>query len=198
MYTHTLPSSLRYDIYKYTHGLHCVSNTLSKVDIEPITKGHKYKLKKLRCCTSVRQHFVSTFTESRIYNWNTLLPEVVDSILSLPAFKRLFWARWEEEEERKKKKKKKKKKKNHWVLVSLVSHTVTSVLKVSLEYIAYNLPNSGQANNNSAEKRGVTLSHFSSFLTVSLVFNPFTASACTVSGLKDAGRCLQTVYFPVL
>ena len=109
IYTHTLPSSLRYDIYISTRMACTASATLSKVDIEPITKGHKYKLKKLRCCTSVCQHFVSTFTESRIYNWNTLLPEVVDSILSLPAFKRLFWARWEEEEERKKKKKKRKK-----------------------------------------------------------------------------------------
>ena len=28
--------------------------------------------------------------------------------------------------------------------------------------------------------------------------NPFTAPACTISGLKDAGTRLQTVYFPVL
>ena len=28
-------------------------------------------------------------------------------------------------------------------------------------------------------------------------FNPFTAPACKVSGLKDGGTCLQTVYFPI-
>ena len=28
--------------------------------------------------------------------------------------------------------------------------------------------------------------------------NPFTAPDCTISGLKDAGTRLQTVYFPVL
>ena len=30
------------------------------------------------------------------------------------------------------------------------------------------------------------------------LINPFTAQAWTISGLKDAGTCLQTVYFPVL
>ena len=29
-------------------------------------------------------------------------------------------------------------------------------------------------------------------------FNPFTAPACKISGLKDARTCLQTQYFPVL
>ena len=28
--------------------------------------------------------------------------------------------------------------------------------------------------------------------------NPFAAPACNISGLKDAGTRLQTVYFPVL
>ena len=31
-----------------------------------------------------------------------------------------------------------------------------------------------------------------------IVFNPFTAPACTVSGLKDGRMHLQTVYFPVI
>ena len=33
---------------------------------------------------------------------------------------------------------------------------------------------------------------------VRTAFNPFTAAACEISGLKDAGTCLQTVCFPVL
>ena len=30
------------------------------------------------------------------------------------------------------------------------------------------------------------------------IINPFTAPVCNISGLKYAGACLQTVYFPVL
>ena len=33
---------------------------------------------------------------------------------------------------------------------------------------------------------------------VGSLFNPFTATACNISGLKDARRRLQTVYCPVL
>ena len=33
---------------------------------------------------------------------------------------------------------------------------------------------------------------------VMMTINPFTAPACKISGLKDAGTGLQTVYFPVL
>ena len=46
------------ETYKYTDGLYSVSNSLLKIDVETVTRGYKYKLKKLRCSTSLRQnHF---------------------------------------------------------------------------------------------------------------------------------------------
>ena len=108
----TLPSSLRYDgyiyIYKYTHGLHCVSNTLSKVDIEPITKGHKYKLKKLRCCTSVRQHFFPPPSLRVVYTTGT---RCCLRLLTRSYPCRLLRDYFGQDEKKKKKERKKKKKK---------------------------------------------------------------------------------------
>ena len=53
-----------------------------------------------------------------------------------------------------------------------------------------------------SKPRSSTLKHFRSCLNLVLVYlrtiNPFTAPARKISGLKDAGTRLQTVYFPVL
>ena len=35
------------ETYKYIHGLYSVNSSLLKMDIETITRGHKYKLKNL-------------------------------------------------------------------------------------------------------------------------------------------------------
>ena len=44
------------ETYIYISGLYSVNNSLLKIDIETVTRGHKYQLKKLRCCTSVHQN----------------------------------------------------------------------------------------------------------------------------------------------
>ena len=55
---------------KYIHGLYSVNNSLLKIDSETVTKGHKYKLKKLRCYSSLRQKF---FALRVVDSWNLLM-----------------------------------------------------------------------------------------------------------------------------
>ena len=64
------------ETYRYIHGLYSVNNNLLERDAESTTRGHKYKLKKSRCDTSLRQHFFS-FTLVDI--WNSLPPDVVEA-----------------------------------------------------------------------------------------------------------------------
>ena len=71
------------ETYKYTHGLYSVNSSLFVLDTATTTRGHKYKLKKLRCCSSLRQNF---FSFRVVDSWNALPPDVVNAP-SLQAFK---------------------------------------------------------------------------------------------------------------
>ena len=63
-------------VYKYTHGLYKVPEGLLEFETRNNTRGHGYKLKKLRCSSSTRQHFFSL----RITDmWNSLPDYIVDA-----------------------------------------------------------------------------------------------------------------------
>ena len=78
------------ETYKYTHGLYSASNSLLERDAE--TRGHKYKLKKSRCYTSLRQYF---FSFRAVDSWNSLPPDVVEAP-SPQAFKNRMDSIWSE------------------------------------------------------------------------------------------------------
>ena len=71
---------------KYIHGLYSVNNSLLKIDVETVTRGHKYKLKKLtimstcnyknRTKHSLRQ---KQFAFRVVDSWNSLPYDVVDA-----------------------------------------------------------------------------------------------------------------------
>jgi hypothetical protein len=71
------------EAYKYTHGLYKVPEGLLKFETRTNTRGHGYKLKKLRCNTSMRQHFFSLRGTDM---WNSLTDSIVDAP-SMNAFK---------------------------------------------------------------------------------------------------------------
>ena len=68
-----------------------VSNNLLERDAKS-TRGYKYKLKKSRCYTSLRQHFLSFRV---VDSWNSLLSNVVETP-SLQAFKNRLDFDWSE------------------------------------------------------------------------------------------------------
>ena len=80
------------ETYKYTHGLYSENNNALERDAELTTRGHKYKLKKSRCYTSLRQHF---FFFRVVDNWTSLPPDVVVAP-SLQAFKDRLDSIWSE------------------------------------------------------------------------------------------------------
>ena len=57
-------SRLRYliEVFKYTHNIYKLSDSLLELETRINTRGHSYKLKKQRCNTMLWQHF---FTENR-------------------------------------------------------------------------------------------------------------------------------------
>ena len=66
-----------------------MSNLLT-MDDSHTTRGHDYKLKKVRCNTSLRQNF---FSYRIVDTWNNLHDTVVDAP-SLQAFKNRLDAKW--------------------------------------------------------------------------------------------------------
>jgi hypothetical protein len=71
------------EVYKYTHGIYKIPNKLLELETRNNTRGHAYKLKKLRCNTTLRQHF---FTSRVTDSWNCL-PNAVVEAQSLNSFK---------------------------------------------------------------------------------------------------------------
>jgi hypothetical protein len=71
------------EVYKYTHGLYKVPEGLLEFETRTNTRGHSYKLKKLRCNLSTRQHFFSLRVTDM---WNSLPEDIVDAP-SMNAFK---------------------------------------------------------------------------------------------------------------
>ena len=63
------------ETYKFTHDLYNVRNELF-VFADNYTRGHKYKLNKPRCNTSLRQHF---FSQRVIDRWNNLPVSVAEA-----------------------------------------------------------------------------------------------------------------------
>jgi hypothetical protein len=71
------------EVYKYTHGLYKVPGGLLEFETRTNTRGHGYKLKKLRCKFSTRQNFFSLGITDM---WNSHLDDVVGAP-SMNAFK---------------------------------------------------------------------------------------------------------------
>jgi hypothetical protein len=71
------------EVYKYTRGLYKVSKELLEIETRTNTRGHGYKLKKLRCNFSTRQHFFSLGITDM---WNSLPDDIVGAS-SMNAFK---------------------------------------------------------------------------------------------------------------
>ena len=71
------------EVFKYTHNIYKLSDSLLELESRTNTRGHSYKLKKQRCNTTLRQHF---FTQRIVDRWNSLPAEVAEAP-SLNAFK---------------------------------------------------------------------------------------------------------------
>jgi hypothetical protein len=71
------------EVYKYTNGLYKVSDVLLEFEKRTNTRGHGYKLTKLCCNLSTRQHF---FSLRIIDMWNSL-PDYIVVTPSMNAFK---------------------------------------------------------------------------------------------------------------
>ena len=64
------------EMYKHTHGKYTVVADYIKMDTDPRSRGHKYKLKKQRATKTIRQQYFS----NRVTNtWNMLPADVVDA-----------------------------------------------------------------------------------------------------------------------
>ena len=78
------------EMYKHTHGKYTVVADYIKMDTDPRSRGHKYKLKKQRATKTIRQQYFS----NRVTNtWNMLPADVVDAP-SLNAFKARIDKHW--------------------------------------------------------------------------------------------------------
>lgn len=65
------------EVYKYTHGKYTVNENLLSMNTS-VTRGHSYKLEKVRCNTSLRQNF---FNCRVVDSWNRL----PDSVVTAPS-----------------------------------------------------------------------------------------------------------------
>jgi len=77
------------ETYKYVHNLYNCEVPFV-LDGESITRGHSFKLKKLRCNSSLRQSF---FSQRVVDSWNNLSNNIA-SAPSLNCFKARFDATW--------------------------------------------------------------------------------------------------------
>ena len=64
------------EVYKYTHNIYKLDNSILKLENKPSTRGHIYKLEKQRCKTSLRQ---KCFTQRVVERWNKLPVQVVEA-----------------------------------------------------------------------------------------------------------------------
>ena len=64
------------EVFKYTHNIYKLSDSLLELESRTNTRGHSYKLKKQRCNTTLRQHF---FTQRNVDRWNSLPAEVAEA-----------------------------------------------------------------------------------------------------------------------
>ena len=71
------------EVFKYTHNIYKLSDSLLEVETRTNTGAHSYKLKKQRCNATFRQNF---FTQRIVDRWNSLPAEVTEAP-SLNAFK---------------------------------------------------------------------------------------------------------------
>jgi hypothetical protein len=80
------------DTYKFTHGIYTSQPILQAAPESSITRGHKFKLLKVRSKTKIRANFYSNrITES----WNNLSDHIVNAP-SVNAFKNRLDAAWSE------------------------------------------------------------------------------------------------------
>ena len=70
------------EVYKFMHGVYNCKSPL-ELNQQSTTRGHKYKLKKNSCRTTLRQHF---FTNRVVDTWNALDKATVETP-SLNSFK---------------------------------------------------------------------------------------------------------------
>ena len=66
------------EVFKYTHSKYTENENLSMSS--SVTRGHSYKLEKVRCNTSLRQNF---FNIRVVDSWNRL----PDSVVTAPSIK---------------------------------------------------------------------------------------------------------------
>ena len=71
------------EVFKYTHNIYKLSDSLLELESRTNTRGHSYKLKKQKCNTTLRQYF---FTQRIVDRWNSLPAEDAEAP-SLNAFK---------------------------------------------------------------------------------------------------------------
>ena len=71
------------EVYKYTHNIYKLDNSILKLNNKSSTIGHICKLEKQRCKRSLRQKF---FTQHVVERWNKLPVQVVEAP-SVNAFK---------------------------------------------------------------------------------------------------------------
>ena len=71
------------EVFKCTHNIYNLSDSLLELQTRTNTRGHSYKLKKQRCNTTLRQHF---FIHRIVERWNSLPTEFAETP-SLNAFK---------------------------------------------------------------------------------------------------------------
>ncbi len=71
------------EVYKYTHGLYTVNDSLLTRDDDNTRRGHGYKLRKRHCKTATRKNF---FSYRVVNSWNSL-PHVVVSAPTMNSFK---------------------------------------------------------------------------------------------------------------
>ena len=71
------------EVFKYTHNIYKLSDSLLELESRSNTSCHGYKLKKQRCNTTHRQY---VFTQKMVDRWNSLPAEVAEAP-SMNAFK---------------------------------------------------------------------------------------------------------------
>ena len=57
------------EVFKYTHNIYNLSDSLLELETRTNTRGHSYKLNKQRCNTTLRQHFShrESWTDGIVY-----------------------------------------------------------------------------------------------------------------------------------
>ena len=78
------------EVYKYTHGSYDINPSPLLLEQNYITRGHHYKLEKIRSNKTIRQKF---FTQRVVNAWNNLPADIVEAP-SINSFKNRLDEHW--------------------------------------------------------------------------------------------------------